>query len=52
MTPEMGVNGRVIPVHGRVDCAEHGDRVHHSRFTPSTHDRSSAARLPFELGKH
>ena len=52
MTPEMDVNGRVIPVHGRVVCAEHGDRAHNAGVTLVRHDRASATRLPFELGKH
>jgi hypothetical protein len=52
MKPEMAANGRVIPKHGTVVCAEHGNRADNEREMLRSQDPPSATRLPFELGRH
>ena len=52
MSGKMAANGRVIPVHGRVVCGEHGGRVDNGRVTFRIDDPVVGNASLIESGKH
>jgi hypothetical protein len=52
MKREMAAYGRVIPVHGRVVCGEHGTRVGNERVMFRIDDPVVGNASLFESGKH